>query len=212
MRINHPSAYSFLIVLFHAVGLTGFLIPGTIDLFIKLVPFHLLLMVFLLIMSQQDRRKGFWLFVAITYVSSFIMEMIGTNTGAIFGRYTYGDTLGIKVAATPLLIGVNWIILIYSVGTMLSTLNKWKPLVNSLVGALILVLLDILIEPVAVHFDYWQWQEHQIPLQNYVAWFIFSFLLLNVYYAISFEKRSRVAIVMIATQFIFFLVLNIAVS
>lgn len=212
MRISHASVYSFLIVLFHAVGLTGFLIPGTINFFIKLVPFHLLLMVFLLIMSQQDRGKGFWLFIAITYVSGFIVEMIGTNTGAIFGRYTYGDTLGIKAAATPLLIGVNWIILVYSVGTTLSNLGKWNPLINSIIGALIMVLLDIIIEPVAIYFDYWQWHEHRIPLQNYVAWFIFSFLLLNVFYAANFEKRNRAAMFMIITQYIFFMVLNIAVS
>lgn len=212
MKIKLPVVCSFLIVMFHLVGLTGFLVPSTISVFLKLVPFHLLLMVFLLIVSHRDKSNSFWFFVAVTYLLGVIVEMVGTNTGIIFGEYTYGSTLGYKLSGTPLLIGVNWVILIYSIGTMLSMLSKSRTVIKCLGGATIMVFLDILIEPVAIAFDYWTWTGGMIPLQNYVAWFVFSFVLFLLFYRMNFEKKNSAAIIMVLTQTVFFIVLNIAVS
>ena len=208
MKINRSSISISLIVLFHAVGLAGFLSPYS-NLFLKLVPFHLLLMAVLLVFSHPDKNKDFWIFIATFYISGFIVEMLGTNTGMIFGKYVYGKTLGLKLAETPLIIGVNWIILIYSVGITMRGFRIRSRLKKALLGALLLVLLDILIEPVAIRSDYWKWTELEIPFQNYVAWFIFSFLLLCFFYRFNFKKRNPAALAMIVTQFIFFIILNL---
>ena len=44
----------------------------------------------------------------------FFIEVIGVKTGFIFGSYYYGAAMGIKILAVPLLIGLNWSILVYS--------------------------------------------------------------------------------------------------
>ncbi|WP_036677967.1 carotenoid biosynthesis protein [Daejeonella oryzae] len=209
MKLNKPQISSILIILFHTVGLIGFLNPSLTPLFIKLVPFHLLLMMGLLIYSHSHKNKEFWLFFAVTFLAGFIIEVLGVSSGLIFGSYQYGETLGFKVADVPLLIGINWVILIYSIGTSVKFLKIKNHVIRAIIGAFLLLLLDILIEPVAVKFDYWSWEGMNIPFQNYVAWFIFSFIMLLFFYARKFKKQNIAALVLLISQAIFFAVLNL---
>ena len=209
MKLNKVIICSFLIVLFYAVGLVGFLNPSMIPLFLRLVPFHLLLMVILLVLSHRQKNKEFKLFLLVTYLAGFLIEVIGVNTGYIFGSYQYGQTLGIKLADVPLLIGVNWVILIYSTGISIAYLKIQNHVVRALIGAFFLVFMDILIEPVAIRLDYWSWADLNIPFQNYVAWFVFSFCMMLFFFARKFRKKNPAALVLLITQLIFFVVLNL---
>jgi putative membrane protein len=80
-----------------------------------------------------------------------------------------------------------------------------------LTGAIILLALDILIEPVAIKFDYWHWNNSIIPLKNYICWFLVSAAMLYVFELFSFKKQSIAAPVLLATEFVFFGVLNLIV-
>lgn len=200
---------SSLIVLFYSVGLLGFLYPPAVPLFKQLVPFHLLLMTVLLIANQVVRNQSFWMFLAVTYVAGFLVELAGTQTGLVFGSYAYGETLGYKIFDTPLMIGVNWILVIYSAGMVLSELEVKNVYAFILLGASSVTLLDFLIEPVAMKYDYWDWAGGVVPIQNYVVWFIFSALLLLIFYRADFPKISRSAAILFVVQFLFFLVLYI---
>ena len=208
MKLNKAVICSFLIVIFYTVGLIGFLSPSLTPLFLKLVPFHLLLMVILLIVSHRQKNKEFKLFLLVAYLAGYLIEVIGVNTGYIFGSYQYGQTLGIKLAAVPLMIGVNWVIMIYSTGVTISYLKIRNHVVRALIGAFFLVFMDILIEPVAIRFDYWSWADLNIPFQNYVAWFIFSFCMMLFFFARKFRKKNPAAIVLLVSQLVFFAALN----
>lgn len=208
MKLNKVVICSFLIAIFYTVGLIGFLIPSLTPLFLKLVPFHLLLMVILLIVSHRQKNKEFKLFLLVAYLAGYLIEVIGVNTGYIFGSYQYGQTLGVKLAAVPLMIGVNWVIMIYSTGVTISYLKIQNHVVRALIGAFFLVFMDILIEPVAIRFDYWGWADLNIPFQNYVAWFIFSFCMMLFFFARKFRKKNPAAIVLLISQLIFFAALN----
>ncbi len=207
--MNRIVICSFIIVLFHLVGLYGFLTPALEDLFIKLVPFHLLLMLFLMVLTVNDRSADLIKFVAGIYLAGFFIEVIGVNTGQIFGNYTYETALGIKVWATPLLIGVNWLILVYCTGVFLQQFKLKSRFLFSAIGACILLIIDFLIEPVAIKFDYWSWSEGIIPIQNYLSWYIFSFFLFLFFSGLNFRKENRVAIVLLFAQIGFFLALNL---
>lgn len=209
MKLSRLQICGFLIVLFHAVGLTGFLIPQLEDLFIRLVPFHLLLMLFLLILTASDNSPELKIFALIVYCLGFLIELIGVNTGLIFGGYTYGNALGIKLWATPLMIGVNWMILVYSAGVFLEQFKLKSSVLFSASGALTLTAIDFLIEPVAVRFDYWSWNEGTIPVQNYIGWYLFSFLLFMLFRNMNFRKENKAAILLLFVQALFFLILNI---
>lgn len=198
-----------IIVLFHLVGLYGFLTPAFEDLFIKLVPFHLLLMLFVMVITANDRSADLIKFAIGIYLAGFFIEVIGVNTGQIFGNYTYGTALGFKLWATPLLIGVNWLILVYCTGVFLGKLNLKSRFLFSAFGAGILLGIDFLIEPVAIRFDYWSWFGGIIPIQNYLGWYIFSFLLFLFFSGLKFRKDNNAAIVLLFAQFGFFLALNL---
>ncbi|WP_040299728.1 carotenoid biosynthesis protein [Arcticibacter svalbardensis] len=200
---------AWLVVLFFTVGLGGFLYPPYINLFKALVPYHLLLMLLLMMISQPAKNRFFWLFFLQIYVAGFLIELVGTQTGLVFGSYFYGATLGIKVAGTPLMIGVNWILVIYSAGMLLSSLRIRNIYVFLVLGASMVTLLDYLIEPVAIQFDYWSWDPAVIPLQNYVVWFIFSALLLALFYKMDFKKQNSAAVTYFVVQFVFFFVLRV---
>ena len=208
MKLNRIQLCSILMVLFHIVGLYGFLISELEVLFIALVPYHLLLMLGLLIYSTDDFSKNIKIFAVIIYLAGFFIEVIGVNTGLIFGNYSYGQALGLKVLSTPLLIGVNWLILVYCTGVLLEYLKIKNSLIFSLIGALILLGIDFLIEPVAIRFNYWSWSGGEIPLQNYIGWYIFSFLLFFVFKGLDFNKNNKAAIVLLFAQIGFFLGLN----
>ncbi|MDP3469159.1 MAG: carotenoid biosynthesis protein [Daejeonella sp.] len=200
---------SVIIVLFHLVGLYGFLTPAFEELFIKLVPFHLLLMLLLMILTVNDKSNDLIKFAIVIYLAGFFIEVIGVNTGWIFGNYTYGTALGAKLWATPLLIGVNWLILVYCTGVFLHYFNLKSKLIFSALGAGILLGMDFLIEPVAIRFDYWSWYGGIIPIQNYLGWYIFSFILFLFFSGLNFRKKNNAAIVLLFAQFGFFLILNL---
>lgn len=200
----------FLVLLFHAVGQTGFLSAAWQQQFIALVPIHLLLMFVLMLISQQTYNRQFFLFLTITYLAGFGIEYLGVHSGLIFGNYQYGDTLGLKWDEIPLLIGLNWVLLIYSVGISVQYLKIKNRLIQAVLGAGILVLLDILIEPVAIRFDYWDWQDGVIPMQNYIAWFMVSLAGCLVFNQLKFDKQNPAAVVLLIAQFLFFISLNLA--
>lgn len=196
-----------LVILFHSIGAVGFLLPALQPLFMQLVPYHLLLMLGLLGLTAYDGSPGLLIFGAIIFLLGFLVEVLGVNTGLIFGQYTYGKTLGFKLWNTPLLIGVNWLILVYSIGVSLNKL-RLGPFLFAVLGAFLMVMIDCLIEPVAIRFDYWTWHDENIPLQNYLGWFLVSFLFFLVFNAFNFRKQNSLAFVMVVSQFAFFLVLN----
>ncbi len=208
MRLNKTIICTIFIVMFHLVGLYGFLNSDLEQLFIALVPYHLLLMLSLLAISTGDFSFNFRAFAIIVYLAGFFIEVIGVNTGLVFGSYTYGEALGFRLFSTPLLIGVNWLILVYCTGVFLEQFKIKSSFFFSLLGALILLSLDFLIEPIAIRFDYWSWAGGQIPLQNYLGWYLFSFLLFWIFRGLDFQKQNKAAIVLLFAQAGFFLALN----
>lgn len=195
------------IIIFHLVGLIGFLIPVAQPYFIKLVPFHLLLMFAVIVFAYNGNVKRLSLFICGVFLCGWLVEVLGVHTGKIFGSYYYGNTLGYKIAAVPLLMGVNWVILIFSVGQMMKSLKVRNSILASVLGATALIIFDFFLEPVAMKFNYWQWDWKEIPAQNFIAWFIVSVILLKFYYALGLKQQKYIGTVMFASQLIFFVVL-----
>lgn len=196
-----------LVVIFHLVGFIGLSLPYTKPLFLLLVPFHLLLMAGILCANHQKLRVKFILFFVVMFVAGFVAEWVGVHTGILFGDYQYGDTLGFKIDGIPVLMGVNWFLLIYAAGTSLQHTpikQTWK---RVLAGAMALVLLDGLIEPTAINLNYWHWGAVAIPVTNYLCWFAISIMLLLGFELCHFKKQNMVGPVLLASQFIFFLAL-----
>ena len=201
-----------IILIFHIVGLIGLALPYTRQLFLHVVPFHLLLMLAVVALNHKPTDTRFGAFLFISFILGFAAEWVGIHTHMLFGNYNYGNALGLKLFSIPFIIGCNWFMLIYSTGILMqrSRLKNW--IVRSLTGALLLVLLDTLIEPVAVYFDYWHWANSVIPLKNYICWLGISFFVLLIFEAFRFKQQSIVAVVFLLTQFVFFGLLYLITS
>jgi putative membrane protein len=204
-----PLRAIIIIILFHVVGLVGLSIPGTRALFLQIVPFHLLLMLLVIILSHHKLNSRFGIFILIIFWLGFIAEWIGVHKGWLFGSYAYGETLGIKLSGIPLMIGVNWFLLIYAAGVTIQRSRLKSTFFRMIAGAGLLVLLDVLIEPVAISFNYWHWNTASIPLKNYACWFVVSTVMLYIFELFSFKKQSIAAPVLLITEFVFFGLLNL---
>ncbi|QNE41352.1 carotenoid biosynthesis protein [Hymenobacter sp. NBH84] len=191
------------LLLFYVTGFLGLAFSQDPSFFLQFVPLNLLLTAALLFAFQPNKSGVFIAFSITTAVVGFLVEVLGVRTGLLFGEYTYGATLGWKVLETPLIIGVNWWILTY-VTTVLSRYVPAPEFVRALLAALLMVGLDVCIEPVAVRFDFWEWRYHIIPFQNFKGWFAIA-LILQVYAnRTNFTKRNELAPFVYLLMLLFF--------
>lgn len=206
------------LLIIYTVGLLG-MFSGYGSDFIKLTPFNLLASLAFLIWGEEAKSNKIWLGLAIGGTLGWLVEVIGTQQGWLFGAYTYGATLGPKILATPLTMFVNWAMLLYAVvGTLNFFMFSWehgfcRRLQTALFGATLMVLLDLLIEPIAVRYDFWTWQDARAgewltaPIQNYVAWWGISFVLLFALQPLWLRVRNSAAPLLLGLQFLFFALL-----
>jgi putative membrane protein len=204
---NQRLATAFLIAT-HLAGAIGLIYEPTRALFQTLTPLNLLVTAGILFHFEKEKTAHYFIFIIATFLIGFFAEVLGVKTGLIFGDYSYGETLGFKVLNVPLSIGLNWAILIYISGIVSNKLsgNFW---LRISIGSLIMVLLDFLIEPAAIDFDFWIWNSPNIPIQNYFGWFILSLLIHSIFQKLDFGKRNPLAVQLLIIQFIFFAVLNL---
>ena len=119
--VNTFSKYNiatFIALLFHVSGCIG-MFTSHKQWFIQNTPLNLLIAFGLVLWTQQERNFAFYLFFAVAFATGMITEMIGVNTGYLFGNYEYGEGSG-KNNNVPLLIGVNWFIVVYCSGVVVN--------------------------------------------------------------------------------------------
>lgn len=192
------------LAIFHEIGLIGLHLDSTRELFQQLIPLNLLLSVGVLAYFHRSWTSNFGIFVFIIFWAGYLVELLGIKTGVIFGEYSYGASLGPKIAGVPPMIGVNWVLLVYITGITSQKLssNLW---LRATLGALFMVLLDMLIEPMAIRYDMWTWQGGIIPVQNYFAWFVISWGMQYGFHNLHQEKNNPVAYPLYLIQLVFFL-------
>jgi bisanhydrobacterioruberin hydratase len=197
---------ALLLVIFHVVGLIG-MSSSFVGTFIKLTPFNLILSLFVLLAFHPKYDKRFWLFSLTTVAIGIGVEWIGVHTGMLFGSYYYTSVFGYRLDGIPILIGINWLMLTIICGELASMFLKKKPL-RILVGALLMLALDFIIEPVAIRYEFWVWQGDHIPWTNYLTWFIVG-LPLQFVYQWSKMGNNLIAKWLFISQVLFFIGLQI---
>lgn len=107
-----------LLVALYTADLVGLLTPYQ-PYFLSLTPLTLLLTALLRLAYHTPRCKSLVLYCLLTWLIGFGVEVIGVRTGLPFGHYYYGATLGWKISDVPLVIGLHWLVLTYTVGNIL---------------------------------------------------------------------------------------------
>ncbi len=140
----------------------------------------------LLLRRPVERRKIFiyWLWIVSIILVTFWIEWIGVKTGRIFGNYYYGSTLQPVFLGVPLAIGFAWLVMLLSATAIFQRIQTGFAIKNKLLQALgiaaLMVIFDLVMEPAAMKLAYWNWSGNHIPLQNYLAWFLISLIIIAV--------------------------------
>ena len=197
----------FIIWLFHICGLLG-IIYGNREWFIAFTPINLFVSFALLFINQVElERKNLLAGLAI-FLIGMISEILGVQYGLIFGDYIYLNNLGFKILGVPIMIGINWIILTYITGSFSNYIFNANKKAAIVFGAVLMVVLDLLIEPVAPEMGFWAFDSIFAPLQNYIGWFIIGLFVQVIFHYSTDKKDTTFSFHLLLVQLFFFTVLN----
>jgi putative membrane protein len=126
--------------------------------------------------------------VSLLALSAFgyAVETVGVATGFPYGPFYYGDALGYKLAGlVPYLLPVSYAPLV--VGAVAATWGASRAHLHILAAALLLVLMDCVLDPGAASLGFWVWPEggtyYGVPLSNYAGWLLSGVLAAAIFLA-----------------------------
>lgn len=124
-------------------------------------------------------------------VIGMLVEIIGVNSGIVFGDYSYGPLLGLKIFGVPVLIGITWLLVTLSAWQIVSfsNLNKFYKII---VASWLVVMFDLILEQFATAYGLWSWQNAVIPLKNYVTWFVVGAVIVTLYAFFAKQKQPSI--------------------
>ncbi|MCP4439966.1 MAG: carotenoid biosynthesis protein [Aureispira sp.] len=200
-----PQLFLGILILFHLIGLGLFLYPNGLQ---QLSGLNMLLCATLVFLAAKHKSIEGKLLGGII-LGGFLIEAVGVNTGYLFGNYEYGKELGFKLFGVPVVLGLNWYCVIAASSHIVLKHFEQKSLViQILIAASLTVILDYLIEPVAMAYDFWSWEGGVIPLYNYICWFVFS-LMFTGFYLWQQRQFNAIAYALYWVWAAFFLILNL---
>lgn len=205
-KIVFKNILSIVFVFFLFVGLIG-MFSSYENQFKELSFFNLVATFGLVFLSFRKEINLFSKVFGIIFLIGFLSELIGVHSGLIFGNYYYQNNLGFKLFEVPIVIGINWAIL--SIGAWnLSDFFSQNKLNRIIIGSILMVIFDFIMEPAAIHLNFWQWKSVHVPLLNYFSWFAVSLPAIYIC-SLSKLKSSGITKTVFVAQFLFFFILSI---
>jgi bisanhydrobacterioruberin hydratase len=209
LKLNEKTAMIVLIVL-HVVGILGFTLFNLDGFFYRLTPFNLIISLFLVLCFHPIWHHKARFFFIFTFLWGFFIELIGVNTGLIFGYYEYDFALGFEIFNTPPVIGINWVLTSYclaiSTNHIFGERKNW--ILKALFATFGMVVLDFFIEPIAIKTGMWHWENNIIPFKNYVGWFLTALPIQLLFFKLMGDVKNKIAVLLLVLMFLFFFVLN----
>jgi len=205
---NRKFTYSVgFLAIFYLVGIAGFIYAPTREFFSRLTPLALLLSAGFLVWFHQPKfQLKMLLAFGFIFIFSFLVEAIGVKTGVIFGEYIYGIGLGIKVLETPLLIGLNWLMLVYCTKIIAEQISG-DSTIQLFFAPFLMVIYDLILEQAAPLLNMWSWAGGKIPVQNYISWYLLAFLFHLLLQKTKTQFSNKLAGPVFVIQFLFFVIL-----
>ncbi len=192
----------------YVVGVIGLLFKQNEPVYYQLTWVFTLLTLAILLAFHKPFSVKFFVALLVVGTAGFTIEAVGTNSGLIFGEYSYGKSLGIKVFETPLAMIVNWMLTVYL--TVIFVGKRVKPLwLFAMLASLLMVGYDIVLEPVAIRLDMWSWNVGVPPLQNYIGWFVVSLPLVVFLRPFTHHASNPLTGIVLLLQIAFFSILNL---
>jgi len=205
--------FSVFAAVLYAVGIAKYLLSANDPLLATTTPWFLLVTGFpaFIISIPSEGRARYLAWGVVSCIFALAVEIAGVKTGAVFGAYEYGKTLGPHILGVPPVIGFNWVIIVLGFSGLYSRLPCGTAC-RTLLSAASATVFDWVMEPVAVALGYWKWEQNCIPLQNYAAWFLVSLLMSAGYVHLRVTWRRPAPFVIVFAQLVFFAVLRVSLG
>ena len=167
---NLNNIFLFIIWLNQLFGAFGILAIDS-NLFLSLSPISLVITFLIVMYSNTKYSLRSQISVIIIFLLSMISEIIGVNSGLLFGSYYYGENLGYSFYGVPVVIGLNWVVLTVSCGNIALYIIKKNKFLSILFGSFLMLFLDIIMEQVSSDIDFWHFNDQSLTY-NFITWFL----------------------------------------
>ena len=197
--------FPWALVFFHTIGIGMFLYMAKAPDYSYM---NIFLSAMLVLFSEKIQLKSLLVF-GVIFLSGYLIELIGVQTGLLFGSYVYLDAMGPLIFGTPIIIGATWYAVVVGAVSIIRPLKLnifWKAVMSGILAT----VMDLLIEQVAMNYGLWQWEGDTVPLYNYICWFLFGSLFAFIYLK-STVNQNQTARYLYWIWLLFFLILTIAV-
>ncbi len=176
MKVKRDRVYIFAMYIAFLIGALQFGMSAEIDRLSISTPYFLSAIYVLVIfaLAANITKPLIELFV-FAFFAGLLMEIIGVHTGLLFGNYHYTSLLGPAIMGVPIIIAFNWAFLIAG-GILISDVLFKNRILQIASAVLLIVIFDVIMEPVAVKLHYWEWANNSIPLYNYISWAFVSLI------------------------------------
>lgn len=142
------------------------------------------LLSFFIIVAREIYRRHYRQLFEIAGCAAYGMILEIGNTH-MSDTYAYGQNFLVNLANVPVVIGLDWAVVIYCVMRISDQYNiPWK--LRPFMDALMAVIIDLAIDTVAIRLGLWHWripldkEWYGVPFENLVGWILvvlsFSFL------------------------------------
>lgn len=168
--------FPFVLLFFHLIGAGLFLYFSQAPQFSYIT----ILLSALLVLLAEEKTYSALLVFGVIFISGFLIELVGVQTGLLFGSYIYQDAMGPLIFGTPIIIGATWYAVVAGSAAIAKKI-KTNLLVQSLFAGMLAVIMDFFIEQVAMNYGLWFWENGTIPIYNYICWFIFGSIFSFIY-------------------------------
>jgi putative membrane protein len=195
-----------LLLLIYISGVVGMCILP--QLFIPYTPAVIWIFAVYFIYVHRHVAHGFFYACVGIGVLSFAVEALGVNTGLVFGQYHYGTAFGAAIKGVPLGIGINWV-LVLCASWGICSFWKMPPIRHCAISAACCTFIDMLMEPLAPHFNWWFFSEGYAGFYNYLCWYVWSFTLGLIFKSPLLHIKRSFAIQWMLLNGMYFLILNV---
>ncbi len=185
MKVKNGLYFDLIFIsVIHLAGIIGiYFFESTF--FLRTSSVSILIPLFLFCYRSNLTNKDALLFASV-FIIGYTAEFLGVNYQILFGDYSYGRSLGVKLFDVSLIIGCNWLLLALISQALIKKIvvNRWLVIIFS---SILMVLIDLYIEPVAPLLDFWEFKENLVPFSNYRDWFIVALI---IQFILSFQNTQ----------------------
>ena len=206
-KSHRDSLLQAFLMIIYIVGAVGFVLPELKAEFLPLSGVVLYLSSLVMVIASKN-KTDFFLFMFIAFVVGFGAEAIGVNSGYLFGDYAYGTNLGPKFLGVSIVIGILWGVLALASASLVNRFVSAMGL-KIILSSLLMLGIDVLMEPVAIKSGFWSWREGSVPLFNYICWFLVALFLQWVLFKLKKAETNKVYDTLLILMVLFFSFLNL---